>query len=265
MIILQKDRSLGNALFQYCFARTLAMRFGYELQMLGFSSFPATYSRISGDEILGPISRWKGQWPFDAFSGRRVEPSELYSPPAARLTLSGRFQRFGLFSEHREEIREKWLRTEDCHPMRRIDEFAICLLDENSNSEKKDTAGYSANEAILTELEVRHLAKVIPHRSLYLIVSSAEAAQPFRDLNPNVIEASGIQALCVIQSFRKVAIGQNALEWWGAFLGNAAAVYFPSCTRGIWSHPDPANLADEPDHFGIDLRVDDPRYVYDWA
>ena len=44
---------------------------------------------VRGDEVYGPEVRWQGNWPFDAYSGRRLAREELLQAPGQRLTLAG--------------------------------------------------------------------------------------------------------------------------------------------------------------------------------
>ena len=115
---------------------------------------------------------------------------------------------------------------------------------------------------------MRRLVGTVVHSRLFFVTD--EPLHPFfervRDLGGEVLGVeSEAEELRLIHSFQKVAISQDALQWWGAFLGAAREIYFPQIERGIWSHPAPALLAHDPWWHGIDLRVpEDGRYVYDW-
>lgn len=104
MILLRRRNRLGSWLFQYCFARLLARRFGCRLAALPMAGFPGTFAAVPGEEIYGPVGSWSGQWPFEAWTGRRLERAELGQAPGQRLTLDGWFQRFEFIAEAGEEI-----------------------------------------------------------------------------------------------------------------------------------------------------------------
>ena len=94
MIRVHRLERLGNLLSQHCFARVLASRFSYTLAAPLIAGFSGTGAPVKGEEILGPEIIWEGQWPREAYSGRRLERAELFQPPGARITVRGWFQRF---------------------------------------------------------------------------------------------------------------------------------------------------------------------------
>jgi hypothetical protein len=274
MIVLRRRGNLWNWLFQYCFARVLAGRFGYRVVALPVLGFPGTFAEARGEEVYGSEARWQGQWPFDAYSGRRLAREELLQAPGQRLTLDGLFQRWELIAEAREEIRGDWLRVDGALPVRASGDFAICVrlgerrtkADGGMENGKDGKDGVKESDGVLTEAEIRRLARTVGHERLYLVTDAPghPLVAGLRDLRAEVVSLGGMEEFRFIHSFQKVAIGQSTLHWWAAFLGAAREVYFPPCDRGVWGHPEPAHLAHEPGHWGIDLRVDEERYVYDW-
>ena len=119
----------------------------------------------------------------------------------------------------------------------------------------------------LTEGEIRRLVAKVEHTELHWLVDDPEDPMlgRIRDLGGVVHCLGGMEDFRLIHSFQKVAIGQSAFQWWAAFLGAAREIYFPPINRGIWSHPEPADLVTDPWWWGIDLRVpDDERYIYGW-
>ena len=270
MILLHRRDRLGNWMFEYCFARVLTRRFGYRLAALPMPGFPGTFAEISGEEVYGPGVCWQGNWPFDAHSGRRLAKEELFQAPGQRLTLSYAYQRFELIADAREEIREDWLRVEGACPVRRSGDFLICLRlgDVYSTADKtvEGEQGAKWSDGVLNEAEIRRLVRTVPHERLYILTDAPRhpLLAAVRDLGAEIFSAGGMEDFRFIHSFQKVAICQSTFHWWAAFLGAAREIYFPPCNRGVWSHPEPAQLADEPGHYGIDLRVDEERCVYDW-
>ena len=119
---------------------------------------------------------------------------------------------------------------------------------------------------MLNEAEIRRLVRTVGHERLYLLTDAPghPLVAAVRDLGAEVVSLGGMADFRFIHSFQKVAICQSTFHWWAAFLGAAREVYFPPCDRGVWSHPEPALLAHEPGHHGIDVRVDEARYIYDW-
>ena len=279
MILLRRRDRLGNWLFQYCFARVLAQRFGCRLEAMPLPSLSGTAKELAGEEVFGPVAEWEGQWPFDAHTGRRLAREELFQPPGQRLTLNGRFQRFELIAAAREEIRRDWLRVDGVLPVRASGDFAICLrlgdagrVDDGGMEKGKGGGigdgkdGVKWSDRVLSEEEIRRLVRTVVHERLYFVTDRPEHPlfTRLRDLRGGVVSGAVMDDFRFIQSFQKIAFGQSTLHWWAAFLSEAREIYFPRCDRGRWSHPEPAHLAHEPSHYGIDLRVDEERYIYDW-
>lgn len=268
MILLHRRDRLGNRLFEYCFARVLARRFSCRLAALPMPKFPGTFADFSGEEVYGPEVCWQGNWPFDAYSGRRLVREELFQAPGQRVRLDGLFQRWELIADAREEIREDWLRVEGACPARPSGDFAICLRlgDVYATGHGAEDGGKGArwSDGVLREEEIRRLVRTVPHERLYFVTDAPgdPLLAAVRDLGAEVCSAGGMEDFRCIHSFQKVAICQSTFHWWAAFLGAAREIYFPPCDRGVWSHPEPALLADEPGHHGIDLRVDETRYIY---
>lgn len=281
MILLRRRARLGNWLFQYTFARLLAQRFGYRLLALPMHGFPRAFAGVRGDVVYGPEVCWQGNWPFDAYSGRRLVREEFFQAPGQRVTLDGLFQRWELFAEAREEIRGDWLRVDGALPVRASGDFAICLrlgerggkgmvngqmADGKGGKVEDGKDGVKREDGVLTEAEIRRLVRTVGHERLYVVTDAPghPLVAAVGDLGAEVVSGKAMEDFRFIQSFQKVAIGQSAFHWWAAFLGGAREIYFPRCDRGWWSHPEPAHLAHEPSHYGIDLRVDEERYIYDW-
>ena len=270
MIHLHRLERLGNLMSQYCFARVLTGRFGYALDACPIAGFTASRRRIDGEEVLGLEVRWTRQWPREVYSSRKLERAELFQAPGARVTLQGFFQRFEYIAEIREEVREDWLKLDDPAPVRASGDFLVCLRMKDDVRDTKNLEGSEASpwtDSVLRVEEIRRLVKTVPHERLYLVTDEPghPTIESLKDLHP-VVQAEGeMQDFRFIHSFQKVAIGQSAFQWWAAFLGAAREIYSPPMDRGIWSHPEPADLITDPWWWGIDLRVpDDQRYVYEW-
>ena len=269
MIRLYYRERLGNYFSQYCFGRLLAHRFKYALAACPIAGFHTSFSQIEGEELLGPEVMWAGHWPREVYSGRGLERAELWKPPGAKLILSGYFQRFEYISDIRDEVRGDWLRVNDPLPVRPSGDFVICLrlgdgkVVRMADGKEEGTKGDSA----LNEAEIRRLVRTVRHERLYLLTDAPghPLVAAVRDLGAEVVSLGGMADFRFIHSFQKVAICQSTFHWWAAFLGAAREIYFPKIDRGPWSHPEPAVLAHDPAHWGIDLRVtDDERYIYDW-
>lgn len=270
MIAVRRRGRLGNWLSQYCFARVLAQRFGCRLEAMPVPGFPGSFVEVAGEEVYGPVVCWHGHWPFDAYSGRRLAMEEFFQAPGQRLTLDGLFLRWELIANAREQIREDWLRVDGAVPPRASGDFVFCLLssEEGNSTVKRETGkpGTNLAEDVLSEVEIRRLVGTVAHERLYFVTDQPRHSlfTRLRDLRGEVVSGAVMDDFRFIQSFQKIAFCQSTFQWWAAFLSEAREIYFPPCDRGLWGHPEPAHLAHEPIHYGIDLRVDEERYVYDW-
>ena len=271
MIHLHRHGRVSSRLSQYCFARVLASRFSYALDAGPAVGFSGSRKRVDGEQVIGPEVMWTGHWPMEAYSNRKLDSAELFQAPGAKVTLSGFFQRFEFIAGVRDEAREDWLKLDDPLPVRGDGDFLVCLRREENPQEARALGDPVTQPPVdyltLQVEEIRGLVKTVRPREFHVVTEQAQhpAIGLLRDLHPIVHVERGMEAFRLIHSFQKVAIGQDALDWWAAFLGRAREIYFPKIERGPWSHPEPAALAHDPAHWGIDLRVtDDPRYVYDW-
>lgn len=205
---------------------------------------------------------------------RPLTRQELYAAPGAHVVLRGSFQRYELYSEEAERIRLDWLNVLESPPERASSDFVISLVPgalphvtaapEMAQTEFLAVPHASA-EATLTDDEVCRLARTVSHTRLYIITADPVAARQrlSRELRAEWV-ILGPETFRFIRSFQKIAISQNALHWWAAFLSDAKEIYFPPCNRGHWSHPESACLYHQPEHYGIDLRIQTARYIYDW-
>jgi hypothetical protein len=270
MIQLARQASIGESLSAYAFARILAVRFGYAFHA-PLRAFPGTLLPLRGEQMIGQRELWNGHWPFDLQSGRKLEPQEFHEAPGRPVFLQGKFQRWDLMAEMREVIQQDWLQMGNPLSERPSDEFVVCLepatfqkyeREEDSDArQRKWTDERLAFEA----KRIRELAQSVSHQHLFLAVDELEhpLLPHLTDLRAEVVSVQGLEEFAFLHSFQKLALSQSAGQWWAAFLGRAREIYFPSLETGIWSHPAPADLAHEPEWYGIDLRVlDDPRFIY---
>ncbi|MES2569247.1 MAG: hypothetical protein V4710_04230 [Verrucomicrobiota bacterium] len=267
--------SFAEAMFQYALARILARRFNYHLEAPPLPLFPATFEQTPGDEVYGPALQWFGHWPVDSQGWRKVQRAELFYAPAARLTLCGAFQRAELYLEEEDLIRESWFSPVGKRPVRAASDFVISLLSAEVFGEpSSDTTltGESIaviprkSDSVLTDGEIRRLARTVPHQRLYIVLENP--ADPrmdrLKDLHAEFVCQGAREDFLFVQSFQKIAISQNPLHWWAAFLSKAKEIYFPPCNRGEWGDPAVPLLAHAPAHCGIDLRIMGDRYIHDW-
>lgn len=96
MVEVRYRGSFGDNLFQYCFGRLLAERWGHQLKALPLPHFPATAESVQSVKYLSPFLSW---------SGMAVEERQLgmllatvrWRVPRGGLVLYGWFQRWEYF------------------------------------------------------------------------------------------------------------------------------------------------------------------------
>ncbi len=269
MITVLPTVPVSETLSAYCFGRNLAERFGMAFSFPGLRGLLHD-TEVPGRRGMGSGRVWRGSWPFESPTGRRVERAEFeVSPPGKGLRLDGAgFQRWEFLV--RDRTLNEWVMPTQVIPARGVEEFAICLSaskERLADGRVKLPDEKPVASGCLGEGEIRRLTRVARGAKFVLITGEAEhpVLKAVADLKLPVLLASDWEQFLWIRSFSRVAISQNAAQWWGAFTGLAREIYFPRTTRGPWSAPEAPLLAHEPWWHGIDLRVPgDGRFVYDW-
>ncbi len=247
MVDLHLKGSFADLLFQYCFARTLAERWGYTLRSAPLAFFPNTRRALPGKELKCPHRKWSGDWPFDETRRQPIDESELQVPPNCRLELNGTFRRSELFAERGEAIRQDWFAVSDVPSLRPFGELAICV-----------DHGASAH-ARLQAREIIALARAVPHTKLSLFTSDPwhPDFENLGPLQPELIVLDGWRSLVEIGAFQKVGISRSHFFWWAAFLGRAREIYLP---QNLPDHPSNPVLHPYPGN----VAYRDERFIYNW-
>jgi hypothetical protein len=262
MIHAVRTGNFGDHLFQICFAKVIATRFRYRLRTAPVVGFNDERLETAGDNFITPTVTWAGQWPFDAQTGRRLSRNELYEAPNRRVILQGFFQRFEFYAADWEEIKRSWISLPESAREAPKD-FIIC----RSGLDSPYEALFPSSEKWLSMEETVRLARTVRYRKLYLLANKNDrnALDLASQLNAQLVcQMNEATAVSLIATFGKIAFCQNSSFWWAAALSKAHEIYFPHMERGPWAHPAPALLLHEPPHWGIDLRMLDERYIYDW-
>lgn len=244
MVEVKYSGGLGERLFQYCFGRLLAERFGYALEANPIPAFPGTRTPVNGNRVVSPMTVWSGNSVRDSLTELTLTGQALFDPPEARIVLHGHFQRYEYFRGHAAEIRDRWLALDPRPAARPADELVIC----------------HGRDHALRAGEIRGLVDRVAPAKLFIATETPDDPLFFgqlADLNPTIIHEGPMANFRFIASFGKIALCQDATSWWAAFLSEAQEIYFPPCDRGPWSGTRGSDLPD--------LRVPEPRYVYDWC
>lgn len=231
MVVVNFSGGLGENLFQYCFGRIVAKRFGYALQNSPIWGFPNSRDCVGGERIISPTVCWTGVAARDWRSGERIPDAGLRTPPGYRLTLNGWFQRTEYYENFLEEIRGNWLKFDRRVPPRPNDELAICIrLRNNAHWHLSDDSHLMTFPPPLyrrpSAEDLQDLVKSVSHSRLHIITDSPQASLflPFSK-TAEFHNHGDWEDLRLATSFKKLAFAATAFDWWAAVLSDAKETY----------------------------------------
>lgn len=264
MIEVNFRGGFGDFLFQYSFARLLAVATGTRLAWCPVPGFPKTRKVINGREIYSPAVRWSGHWPFCNVSLSNVPA--IPTTISHRLALDGFFQRYSFYCSHKNWLADWFYRPS--LPPRPQGDFLICLKNElpgwYGDMDEKRQKQYESVLSCISPDEVEILKAKVPHDRLFYLVDSPEDTKAYPPASGAIV-ATGLQLFDIVKTFRQVSFSQSALQWWAVYLSpNAETIYFPNCTLGIWSVPMIPESCCRTENEGIALKVPENRYRYSW-
>jgi len=274
MVEVRYRGSFGDNLFQYCFGRLLAERWGYELSALPLPHFPATAEPVTGRRFLSPFLSWSGMAAEERQLGMLLRDRHMAEPVRGRLVLYGWFQRWEYYRAHQDAVR-RWLAVEaPAHPAEEGD-FAICLR--TRRPESWEEPGIHPGKAPRwrkpipsTELILR-LAERVPHRRLVLLTDDppGEAAAALMHLKPEVRNIDSFASWNWLRTCRRMALTVcHPAEWWAAWLSEAEEIYavdpWPSHRQPDCQGPYGCGWLTGRPLARPALRVTEPHWIYEW-
>ncbi len=274
MVEVRYRGSFGDNLFQYCFGRLLAERWGHELTALPLPHFPATAEKVSGRRFLSPFRAWSGMAAEDMQNGILVRGHHLEEPVAARLVLYGWFHRWEYFRGRETDIR-RWLATAPPEKPAGEGDLAVCLRTRRPES-WHEPGIYSGrapqwSQTLPLREKLVPLLQRVPHSRLVLLTDAPHGAEvaALAEFKPVVMPAESIAAWKFLRTCRRMVISVcHPADWWAAWLSGAGEIYAldPWPTRKQshcegdygcgWLNGRPLGRPD--------LRVTEPRWIYDW-
>jgi len=275
MVEVRYRGSFAENLFQYCFGRLLAERWGHELCALPLPHFPGTAEPVPGRRFLSPFQAWGGMAAEERQLGTLMRGEKLEQPVQGRLVLFGWFQRWEFYRGHGEKLR-RWLTTAEPEQPADEDDFALCVRKYRPDSwqEPGVHSGYAprwARPVPATE-DIARLLDRVPHRKLTILTDSPDCAavEALRDRNPQILQADSFTAWNWLRTCRRMAIVLcHPSDWWAAFLSRASEIY----AIDPWSYRHKKSPCSGPYGCGWlsgrplarpDLHVPGPRYIYEW-
>lgn len=231
MVEVRYRGSPGDNLFQYCFGRLVAERWGYELSVLPMPRFPATAERVAGQRYLSPFQSWSGMAVEERQLGMLLRGRALETPPRSRLVLYGWFQRWEYYRGHDETIR-RWLRTDLPEKPADGDDFAICLRTRRPEAWREPGihAGYAPSWArpVPSAADIQKLVDRVSFKRLVVLSDDphSEAVMALKKLNPTVMAIDSFASWNWLRTCRRMAITTcHASDWWAAWLSEAQEIF----------------------------------------
>jgi hypothetical protein len=220
----------GDWLFQYCFGRILAERWGVELRTPAIPDFPAA-AGVAGQRYMAPFRCWSGLAVEDRQTSTLVRGAALEQPVAGRLMLYGWFHRWEWYRAHAAEI-PKWLAcAPPVHPAE-PDDFAV-VVRFNAPEAWRERTVYSGqppawNRAVPSVEAIQRLVERVQPARLVILTDAPQRlrASDFGPLETEVRGLGGFDTWNWLRSCRRMAIpAGHALDWWAAWLSGAEQIF----------------------------------------
>lgn len=274
MVEVRYRGSLWDNLFQYCFGRLLAERWGHELVALPVPRFPATSEKVAGRRFLSPFQSWGGMGVEERQLGTLLRGADMMQPVHARLVLFGWFQRWEYYRGHEARIRE-WLSTAPPERPAEPDDFAICIRSRRPGAweEPGIHTGHPPawKQTIPKDSDLNRLLDTVPHRRLVIITDAPQCPEVTALLprQPQIMPAGSFAVWNWLRTCRRMAINVcHPFEWWAAFLSGAEEIHaldpWPTRKQGHCTGPYGCGWAGGRPLARPDLFIPEPRYHYDW-
>ncbi len=274
MVEVRYRGTFGDNLFQYCFGRILAERWGHRLHALPLPRFPATAEQVDGRCCLAPFISWGGMAAEERQLGTLLRGEQMTQPVHARLVLFGWFHRWEYYRSSADRIRT-WLSTEPPAEPAGPDDFAVVIR--TSRPESWHEPGIHAGRApawprtIPNSADLARLLELAPHRRLTVLTDNANCAEvaALRERRPRILAADSFAAWNWLRTCRRMALTLcHPSDWWAAFLSSAEEIYaldpFTSRKQSHCAGPYGCGWIGGRPLARPELFVNEARYRYDW-
>lgn len=273
MVEVRYRGSFGDNLFQYCFGRLLAERWGHRLSALPLPRFPNTAESVPGRTYLSPLQSWSGLAVEERQLGMLLREREMTTPVRGRLVLYGWFQRWEYYRGHETALR-RWLATAPPEESAAPGDLAFCLR--SRRPEAWYEGGMHSGQPPAWKVSAPsmeslcRLAQSTPHDRLILLTDSPlRASGELGDFKPVVKNLDSFASWNWLRTCRRMAITVcHPAEWWAAMLSDAEEIFaldpWPANTRSSCAGPYGCGWMGGRPLGRPELRVNEPRWKYDW-
>lgn len=209
VIRLNYQGSLGNKLWQYAVARTIAEREGRKLVAKPIEGFPRTFEKVSGKSNF-----------FQSYSHKLSGHLLPESLPASTVSLEGYFQRV------------EYLKDSEAKSWCRTDHVASKLPDENDLVVpiRRGWNGYPIELCPSIDFYTNLIGSLNLTRTWILTDSPDDPwLEPLlaQGLPIHLVRGNPLEQFSFIQSANRVIMAPSTFAWWASYAGDASTIYWP--------------------------------------
>ncbi len=237
-------QGLGNRLFQYCWARDLAIQKGYKLVSDPILGFPITYEPLNGHSTTDNILI-------------TPEATQIFDIPKilnhnGAIIVAGYPQRYQHYIQNKDNIK-KWLYIENEQNYDTVDPDDIVI---NVRLGDYVNLGW--------DLDMIYYKKILEretYKNAYIVCDEPhhQKLKILTDMGCKIKDNSFhgkmkfLADFVFVKSAKKTIIANSTFSWWASFLGDGL-VYYP-CLKFPWIK--------NPSYNDVDLRpYDEKRYKF---
>jgi hypothetical protein len=275
MVEVRYRGGFGDNLFQYCFGRLLAERWGCELVALPLPRFPGTAEPVKGRRFLSPFQSWSGMAVEERQLGMLLRGEALTTPVRARMVLYGWFHRWEYYRGHEESIR-RWLAIDPPPQQVDDDDLAVCIR--HRRPESWDEPGIHSgsapawkNRPVPSTNSLVRLLERLSFKRLVVLTDGmlGPVAGDLERFHPTVINIDSFSSWNWLRMFKRIVLSVcHPSEWWAAWLSDAREIYavdpWPSDKRANCAGPYGCGWVRGRPLARPNLRVNESRWNYDW-
>lgn len=233
---------LGNHLFMYAFARSVAEALGYRLVAPPIDGFKGTQDVVDGAAYTQPTHYIGGDVAidFDAL---------LANKRPRRILLNAYVQNYAYFASRAADVK-KWL-----HPGPPRMHYTTVLPEQNDIVVHVRLGDYVAYKtAIAVDYYTNVLDTIHTGRRVYVVSDEPDhpALAVFDKYDTIYHSMPALSDFRFMVAAKTLIINTSTFSWWAAFLSDAQ-VFAPLPARGYYSTPDYPNK---------NYIVDEERYTY---